>query len=292
MEAVDQTILQNTVRFQFEDGAPPDTRLWILKLLKKLTSPETIQAVFRSDDGRWHVTLQDQDCVSRVTEADLSGLERRVYIERCDRRTLRCRIQWLPVWIQLTAVINFLKQFGKVISCDRETETAEGITFANGAIKVVMEITEENYSAFPHIDTIAGRKCLFSVAGRPPLCLKCREPGHTRKECPQRKTDKDAPAKKDAPVKKNTIADTSTKRDKPAPQEPVTKKSTPQVDRMTITLNEKLKELYVEKFDALGTCFSAYKAETSELIWTKKKSEHSKFLQRLFPDISITVKYV
>ena len=135
MEYVNQEILAATVRFVF-DETPPETRLWILKRLKKIVPGEAVKAVFRLEDGKWYVTLDSQDSVMKVTSAAWPNLTPKVHVERCDRRTVKMKVNWLPVWIDVKVVPQHLSKYGEVLECQRETETEEGITFVNGSLKV------------------------------------------------------------------------------------------------------------------------------------------------------------
>ena len=184
---IDQKVLEHTVRFSFDDGFPDDPRVWIIKQVKKCTSLESIQAVFKVADGKWHVTLNDQDSVNRVTSASWDLLTPRASVQRCDRRTVNLRINWLPIWIDMTAVEQYLSQLGVIKLCQRETESFEGVNFLNGSIKVVLDVSEKDFDRIPYKTTIAGRSVLLTVVGRPPLCLKCKEVGHNRRDCPSSK---------------------------------------------------------------------------------------------------------
>ena len=194
MEFVDQSILSNSVRFVFEDEFPTDPRVWIVKLLKKLINPENIVAVFQCGDRSWYVNLKEQDCVSKITTTDFSAITPKFRVERCDRRTVTMKINWLPVWILKSVVDTYLEKFGEVKSSVRETETIDGVTVSTGVIRAVLEIQEGEFSKIPYTDTIADRKVLINVVGRPPQCLRCKEVGHNRRDCPNRQKENTEPS--------------------------------------------------------------------------------------------------
>lgn len=195
MEAVNMETLQNSIRFVFEDQLPENCRTWILKLLKKVTEPSKVQAVFKTDNGKWHVTFDGQDSLLKVTSADFSGILPKFHVERCDRRTVNLKVIWLPVWIDLKSVETHVQQYGVVKKCEREIEECEGFKFANGTIKITLEMPENKFDALPYKDNIGGKTCLFVVAGRTPLCLKCKEVGHIRRNCTKGKDQEKEPGK-------------------------------------------------------------------------------------------------
>lgn len=132
-----------------------------------------------------------EDVASTVIQSDFSTLHTKLIVNRADKRTVLLKVLWLPVWIKLPTVELFLEQFCQVLQCARETESIEGVTFSNGNVKVSMEMSEDDIGAIPYRTMISGKQCLITVVGRAPVCLKCDQIGHIRKNCTfvqQRKT--------------------------------------------------------------------------------------------------------
>ena len=323
MEFVDQAMLQRTVRFTFVEGAPPDTRNWIIKSVKKCATVESIEAVFKLADGKWYVTLDHEDSVVQVTSAAWDSLTPKVTVQRCDRRMVNLRVNWLPVWIDISTVEQYLSQYGIVKQCQRETETFEGVTFKNGSIKVVLDIPEKDFAKLPHKTVIASCSVLLTVAGRPPFCLKCKEVGHIRKDCPKNKQSSASKSEdsipssasqqssatqqsdswaespmedtgfdvescfKDTeetqPVKKSKLASTQE-------SEPV-KKSKPSGPRVEFTHYKDSNELFVKTFDDSGECKGKMKVPpdfTNELLKLpkSKRAEFARSKVRSYKSIS------
>ncbi|XP_063415225.1 uncharacterized protein LOC134697110 [Mytilus trossulus] len=185
MQAVDLELLNRSAKFVFTDGIPDNPRKWIIRTLKTVIDPQDITAIFRCDiGGAWFSTFTSEEVAEQVIASDYSSLDSKVKVSRADKRTVQLKVLWLPVWIKLIAVEMFLEQFGTVISCVRETEASEGVSFSNGNIKVALEVSEKEVHSIPYRAVIGGKDCLLTVFGRPPKCLKCKEVGHIRRNCP------------------------------------------------------------------------------------------------------------
>lgn len=185
MQAVDLELLNRSAKFVFTDGVPDNPRTWIIRTLKAVIDPHDITAIFKCDiGGAWFSTFTSTEVADKVISSDYSSLDSKVNVSRADRRTVQLKVIWLPVWIKLIAVEMFLEQFGTVIRCVRETEVSEGVSFSNGNIKVALEVSEKDVYSIPYRAVIGGKDCLLTVYGRPPMCLKCKEVGHIRRNCP------------------------------------------------------------------------------------------------------------
>ncbi|VDI68611.1 Hypothetical predicted protein [Mytilus galloprovincialis] len=56
-----------------------------------------------------------------------------------------------------------------------------------GTLEVALEVSEKDVYSIPYRTVIGGKDCLFTVFGRPPMCLKYKEVGHIRRNCPSAK---------------------------------------------------------------------------------------------------------
>lgn len=94
------------------------------------------------------------------------------------------RVHWLPSFIPDSYIISVLQPCVKVVSVTMERSISDG--YGNGVRRFRVE--GENADSLPHMSSIVyeGERwgCLITVAGRAPMCLKCKTVGHIRGDCP------------------------------------------------------------------------------------------------------------
>ncbi|CAC5382962.1 unnamed protein product [Mytilus coruscus] len=286
MEIVDYGLLRCSAKFTFTDGSPVNTRTWIIRILKNIVNPEDVTAIFKVDiGGTWYTTFTTEEIADKVINSDFSSLDTRVTVSRSDTRTVLLKVLWLPVWLKLTAVESFLEQYGKVVSCSRETEKSEGITFANGNIRVTLEISEKDVQSLPYRTTIAGKDCLLTVVGRAPLCLKCKTVGHIRKNCPLGKKSTVPLEAVSIPETQNSDISDDTPSDIQATQDtsPVTQETTQEtVDTDKSSPSSKLwSDIAADPDDLSGEIqFKVVGGKKRKVVEVKKDKFELRFIQR------------
>ena len=108
-------------------------------------------------------------------------------IKSAARRHFAARVHWVPVFITNNVIRKTFGDYAEVKSFKHEVYTDAGLDgIATGVRKVLM--VGDSHQV-PHVlqvvdpDNAEVWKCLVTIAGRPPLCLRCKKIGHVRKSC-------------------------------------------------------------------------------------------------------------
>ena len=200
----------NNVNISNRDG--------LIKILKEnfeeLSILESVVAVYKcSDSSRdWYVTFSSHDlvdvfCTSEGRKDNRGGAE--FIFDRLDRRIIRMRVHWYPMHYASDPVESYLERFGTIRKFEYDSQLLEsGLSIQTGVINVEIVSTEHLVATVPYTESINGKKVLFTVVGRPSLCLRCNEVGHSRAKCP----------KKEKTTTVKTYADAASRVDPPAGQ--------------------------------------------------------------------------
>ena len=151
---------------------------------------------------------------------------RTVGIVSVSRQEINIRVHWMPSYITDDFFEIFFQRFGKVLSVTREhTVIGANVEKRNGVRVVKIETDELMKGTIPHMLKFEGGiSALVTIQGRPPLCLKCNQVGHMRRDCvPQQETQRISYAAAAAP--RQTPVPTAP--EPPAPTAPEPEESTP-----------------------------------------------------------------
>ncbi|KAL3877983.1 hypothetical protein ACJMK2_035630 [Sinanodonta woodiana] len=97
------------------------------------------------------------------------------------------RVHWLPLYISDDIIREVLSPFGKVLDITRDkTVLDKDVVTFNGTRLVKLQTTEFDSRNIPHIVSLGQCGMLITMKGRAPICLKCRQSGHLRKDCPDK----------------------------------------------------------------------------------------------------------
>lgn len=134
----------------------------------------------------WAITLH----TALAKEKLLALKEIVVKGQRCvivdpNSREIKVKIHWIPRNVPDDAVTKALAAYGKLKEICRDkwrTSFFEGIetTTRQAIIQLKESLTVDS---LPHQMYIAGCQVLLAVHGRPPLCLRCKQKGHIRRQC-------------------------------------------------------------------------------------------------------------
>ena len=97
------------------------------------------------------------------------------------------KIFWLPTHVRESFVRSFLAPYGKVMDVTRERVMLEPDRYClGGTYTAEMVLLDRQKMEIPYLVKYdVGISMLITMAGRPPLCLKCNNIGHIRKNCPE-----------------------------------------------------------------------------------------------------------
>ncbi|KAL3865834.1 hypothetical protein ACJMK2_043184, partial [Sinanodonta woodiana] len=220
LDFLDKDIFQRTLRVK--------GRLSREDAIKRLThagvNPSDIVGMYREgENSPWSVVLKTRDHAEKV---NADGIK---YIANF---TIDLRIHWLPLYIKDEIIVQVLSPFGKVLDITRQQTILDKDTVTyNGTRLVKFQTTEFECKDIPHIISLGTCGMLITMKGRPPVCLKCRQLGHLRKDCPEKTTTYASVAKKPQPPKPTVVVpdtpNTSTPDPTPGPSATPTKE-TPQ----------------------------------------------------------------
>ena len=107
-----------------------------------------------------------------------------------NEQTVRCKIHWLPLYYSDRLLKAIFCDYGEVLEIQMCKSSYAHVCAYNGQREVLLRTDEFHKQQIPHLVKLAsGHSILITLQGRPPLCLKCGELGHTRKDCPSNKKD-------------------------------------------------------------------------------------------------------
>ncbi|KAL3877994.1 hypothetical protein ACJMK2_035635 [Sinanodonta woodiana] len=97
------------------------------------------------------------------------------------------RVHWLPLYISDDIIKEVLSPFVKVLDITRDkTVLDKDVVTFNGTRLVKLQTTEFDSRNIPHIVSLGQCRMLITMKDRAPICLKCRQSGHLRKDCPEK----------------------------------------------------------------------------------------------------------
>ena len=223
----------------------------------------------QSKNQEWQVVVKSDEIRDKLLCAGQVTVKDRIFkIRSCCRAHYRVRVHWLAPYIAHDTLVAALAPFGEVHNISYERYNIEGYKgVATGVRTLVMSGDRQK---LPHVMTIVGEEgdrseILITVAGRPPLCLKCRFVGHYRREC-------DTPCCRHCrayghPTEECAVAGTYASKLKG-------KKDTEQTDDCMI-VEEEVEQLSGEAKKAWETWDKEYDA-MEEKIWQEEKKQAEK----------------
>jgi hypothetical protein len=139
----------------------------------------------------WMLTFNSIDAKERFVNAGdfitREGAQARVTAVKKQRHTLR--LHWIPFHVPMKAVVKAFERYPEitVTGASYDKSVLEGLTHVNSLIRTLWIETESPHlvphAINWHFEGQSGQS-LVTMRNRAPVCLKCFEAGHMRKDCP------------------------------------------------------------------------------------------------------------
>ncbi|KAL3877954.1 hypothetical protein ACJMK2_035595 [Sinanodonta woodiana] len=130
------------------------------------------------ENSPWNVVLETKEKASNINSEGIKYLAKMV---------IDLHVHWLPLYISDMLIEEVLRPFGKVLDISKDKTLLDKDTMTlNGTRNVKLQTTEFDSRHIPHIVSLGQCGMLITMKGRPPICLKCRQSGHLRKDCPEK----------------------------------------------------------------------------------------------------------
>lgn len=155
-------------------------------LIHESVLPEVVALGTFQMNHIWAVTLKNEEAKKLVlakNEISVKG-HRCLIIDPCNQ-DCRIKLHWVLHNVADDHIKAAFAPYGKVIEITREKWRVDGCaSFGTMSRTVVLRLKGGvTLDDLPHQLRIAGELALVAVPGRPPLCLRCHQTGHIRREC-------------------------------------------------------------------------------------------------------------
>ncbi|XP_077505074.1 uncharacterized protein LOC144114919 [Amblyomma americanum] len=134
----------------------------------------------------WAVTFKDAEATKKmVSLGEVKVKQRRCVVIDPANQGTRIKVQWLLHTVPDEDVRVAFAPYGKVTEVSKERWRVQEIADNGSTTRLVTLILKAGTKLedLPHQMSIAGELALVVVAGRQPLCLRCRSQGHIRRDC-------------------------------------------------------------------------------------------------------------
>lgn len=134
----------------------------------------------------WMITFKSaEEMAPLASKAEIQVKGKKCVIIDPNVQEKEIKVHWVPHNVPDGVIAHHLGRFGKVKRVVREKWRIPGLEGAETNTRVV-ELAPRDadaLNAIPHQAKIDGVPILIAVPGRPPLCLRCRQMGHIRRQC-------------------------------------------------------------------------------------------------------------
>lgn len=134
----------------------------------------------------WMITFKTgEDMAPLASKCEITVKGKKCVVIDPNVQEKAIRVHWVPHHIPDALIAQQLGRFGKVKRVVREKWRIPGLEEAETNTRVVELAPRdaEALNAVPHQAKIDGVPILIAVPGRPPLCLRCKQLGHIRRQC-------------------------------------------------------------------------------------------------------------
>ena len=178
----DRTTYERTFKVKAFGVSMKDLFLALCELLHS----EEVVDICKVDSNTFNISVKDEQAAEILNNVGRLRIKDKLYpLISISKQTVEFRVHWLPSYIKDSFVEDFFSHYGKVTSVTRDAAVfTPNDTKRTGVRRVMMETDELRKRTIPYVITFSGGySALITMAGRPPLCLRCRQIGHLRKDC-------------------------------------------------------------------------------------------------------------
>ncbi|XP_064467822.1 uncharacterized protein LOC135378674 [Ornithodoros turicata] len=134
----------------------------------------------------WLLTTHHEETKQKLLNAKECIVKgKRCLIIDCCQQEIVAKLHWLPYHVPDDSVRKAFEVFGQEIIVSREKWTDDYFHDVESTTRVLKMKLKEGVTVdiIPHQMRLCGKSVLVSIPGRLPLCLRCRELGHVRRQC-------------------------------------------------------------------------------------------------------------
>lgn len=158
----------------------------ILTILDGVIDVSDISDIWKSDFS-WNVTVTSPEAAKILCDVDILSYKNiDVRLECFNQQNIKVKVHWLPPYVKDEFLRSYFSRYGLVKSVEREASVISAEATKRSGIRTVTIVTDrDKASEIPHLHSFdGGITMLLTIGGRLPLCLRCRNLGHVRKDCP------------------------------------------------------------------------------------------------------------
>lgn len=166
----------------------------IFEALCEILQGEEVVDLCKVDSNTFNFTVKDEQAADILNNVGRIRIKDKVFpVISISKQVVEFRVHWLPSYIKDSFIEDFFSHYGTVTSVTRDAAVfSPNDTKRTGVRRVMLETDELRKRTLPYVVNFnGGYTALVTMAGRPPLCLRCRTIGHLRKDCnPGSRTEK------------------------------------------------------------------------------------------------------
>lgn len=185
-----EAIMKRTVHLKIDRGDRLYLREDIMKGLSEVgVQGKWIEALGTLNrNNEWHITFAVNAPVGIVNDLcliDVIVCNRKVSLTPFLGNMSKVRVHWAPYFLPMAVIEDELEQYGEVKRREFERSITPGLEHVRSLVRGFdIVCAPQDLPAMIKV-SFKGRQypCLLAVKGRPPVCLRCNQPGHMRRDC-------------------------------------------------------------------------------------------------------------
>lgn len=154
-------------------------------------SANEVKGIYKvsASDSTFSVLFNEKATVNHLSKlGKISTPKFKFDLVHMSQQVIKFRVHWLPLYYDDTMLKGIFCDYGEILDIKRLKTVMENNVFLNGIREVTMKVDEADKMKIPHLINFGcGQTVLVTMQGRPPLCLKCRQVGHVRRDCGTKK---------------------------------------------------------------------------------------------------------